>query len=139
MIDKADREMILGFSIISMVFQFVISTYLFNTSNKLEKLSQTSSILEKEQCKIHNKEKARIYPAQFTTQSSYSHTKCTPPMLTGGKVKNYTKLSATKTSQQNEVARNDWSESLASAESKQTELLTRAGHTITDCLGWKGP
>lgn len=66
--------------------------------------------------------------------------KCTPPMLRGGKVKNYTKLSVTKANQQNEVERNDWSESLASVQSKQTEMLTRAGHTITESqtgLGWK--
>lgn len=58
--------------------------------------------------------------------------KCTPPMLIGGKVKNYTKSSVTKANQQNEVERNDRSESLASVQSKQTELLNRAGHTITD-------
>lgn len=105
--------MILGFSIISMVFQFVISTYLFNTSSKLEKLSQTSSILEKEQCKVCDKEKPRIYPEdlsstqKFTAQSSCSHMKCTLPMLRGGKVKDYTKSSVTKADQQNEVTRND--------------------------------
>lgn len=53
-------------------------------------------------------------------------------MLIGGKVKNYTKSSVTKANQQNEVERNDRSESLASVQSKQTELLNRAGHTITD-------
>lgn len=138
--------MILGFSIISVVFQFVISTYLFSTSSKLEKLSQ--SILEKEQCKICNKEKPRIYPEdlsstqKFTTQSSCSHMKCTLPVLIGGKVKDYTKSPVTKANPQNEGARNDWSESLASVQTKQTELLTRAGHTITESqtgLGWRRP
>lgn len=129
--------MTLGFSIISMVFQFVISTYLFNTSSKLEKLSQTSSILEKEQCKICNKEKPRIYPEDSfsTTQSSCSHMKCTIPMPRGGRIKDYTKSSVTRANQQNEVARHDWSESLASAESKQTELVTGS----QTGLGWKGP
>lgn len=63
-------------------------------------------------------------------------------MLIGGKVKNYTKSSVTKANQQNEVARNNWCESLATAQSKQTELPIPAGHTSTESqagLGWKGP
>lgn len=43
LIDRADKGMVLGFSIIAMVFQFVISTCLLDTRSRLKKLIYTST------------------------------------------------------------------------------------------------
>lgn len=82
--DKADKGMVLGFSVLSTVFQFVISTYLLDTGSRLEKLSQTSSILEKELCKILNRKRRGFITSQHVTQSGVSRetqVKHIPPVL----------------------------------------------------------